>query len=304
MTTALHDHTVSVEQCVKWLKENLGAAPRTAIITGSSGPNNLLRHFEGEVESDELPTPFLTPVTEGHQSKYYLGVIGGERVVWLAGRAHFNEEAYDPYRIVTNLRALAKWGVSEFILTNAVGALNTDYQVGSVCILDDHISSYLGVSPLVGDVDTIRLFGPDRFLDCGEVYDLKYQELARDVAGRRLTVQVNQNTILVGVPGPQIETRAEVRKYARDGDVVGMSVVPEALALHHMGCRVLALSLVTNKSRHSREVQEGSQFSHKNVLEVVQEYDEAFADYIAKILRARVYGLQSIALAGVGDLDG
>lgn len=37
-------------------------------------------------------------------------------------------------------------------------------------------------------------------------------------------------------------------RHAFGGDVVGMSTVPEVLTARHSGMRVLALSLVTNKS--------------------------------------------------------
>jgi purine-nucleoside phosphorylase len=47
--------------------------------------------------------------------------------------------------------------------------------------------------------------------------------------------------------GPSYETPAEVRMLQTLGaDAVGMSTVPEAVALHSMGCEVGGLSLITN----------------------------------------------------------
>ena len=47
--------------------------------------------------------------------------------------------------------------------------------------------------------------------------------------------------------GPVYETPAEIHAYKKmGGDVVGMSMVPEVIAAHQMGIRVLGLCLVTN----------------------------------------------------------
>jgi purine-nucleoside phosphorylase len=53
--------------------------------------------------------------------------------------------------------------------------------------------------------------------------------------------------VFVGVPGPNLETRAEYRFLRAIGaDVVGMSLIPENLVAVHSGMRCLALSVVTD----------------------------------------------------------
>ena len=52
--------------------------------------------------------------------------------------------------------------------------------------------------------------------------------------------------------GPTYETKAECR-FLRSigGDAVGMSTIPEVIAAKHCGMKILGLSLITNKGRHS-----------------------------------------------------
>jgi len=56
-----------------------------------------------------------------------------------------------------------------------------------------------------------------------------------------------QRGVLVAVPGPNLETRAEYRFLRGIGaDVVGMSTVPEVIVGVHAGMHNLGLSVVTD----------------------------------------------------------
>jgi purine-nucleoside phosphorylase len=47
--------------------------------------------------------------------------------------------------------------------------------------------------------------------------------------------------------GPSYETPAEIEMVRRiGGDAVGMSTVPEVIAIRHMGAKILAISTATN----------------------------------------------------------
>lgn len=105
------------------------------------------------------------------------------------------------------------------------------------------------MNPLLGPND------PDfgvRFPPLSDAYDLHLRRLAHaswkklglDKTSRRL-----HEGVYAFVSGPTYETRAECRMLRMLGaDVVGMSTVPEIVVARHSGMRVLAFSLVTNKS--------------------------------------------------------
>jgi purine-nucleoside phosphorylase len=56
-----------------------------------------------------------------------------------------------------------------------------------------------------------------------------------------------QRGVYVGLPGPSLETAAEIRFLKAIGvDAVGLSTIPEVIAAVHGGMRILGLSVITN----------------------------------------------------------
>jgi purine-nucleoside phosphorylase len=108
-------------------------------------------------------------------------------------------------------------------------------------LIVDHIN-FTGRNPLVGpNIETLGT----RFPDMTEAYDRGLCEIARKAA------RLEGLTLLEGVYqanlGPTYETPAEVRMArALGADAVGMSTVPEVIALRHMRVRTAAISCITN----------------------------------------------------------
>ena len=87
--------------------------------------------------------------------------------------------------------------------------------------------------------------GDDRFPDMSDPYDPELRIQLRD-AGKRVGVPLVDG-VYGWALGPSYETPAEVRMFERLGvDAVGMSTVPEVIALRHMGVRAAAVSCITN----------------------------------------------------------
>lgn len=264
-----------VEAAAAWIRERAGGrAPSTAIVLGSG-----LGGF-----FDRLDNPFVSPYADvpgwpstavaGHAGRLGIGAIGGKTVAVLSGRAHLYE-GHGMDRVVFGARVMARLGVKTLILTNAAGGINPAFGKGALMVIDDHIN-FLGRNPLTGANDD--RFGV-RFPDMTEVYSPRLRAIADDVARER-GVPV-QHGVYIAVPGPSYETPAEIRAFRTLGaDAVGMSTVPEAIAVRHMGVEVLAISCITNMAAGMLP----ETLNHEEVFEIANRVKDAFSSLLEGIL--------------------
>jgi purine-nucleoside phosphorylase len=176
----------------------------------------------------------------GHAGNLCLGAAGDVPVACLQGRVHLYE-GHEPERVVFGVRLLARLGCRAVLLTNAAGGLQAAWAPGDLMLVTDHLN-LMGRNPLSGpNADAL---GP-RFPDMTEAYDRELSELARQAA--RETGTVLREGVYAGLLGPTYETPAEIRMLRTLGaDAVGMSTVPEVIALRHQGVRAAAISCITN----------------------------------------------------------
>jgi purine-nucleoside phosphorylase len=123
-----------------------------------------------------------------------------------------------------------------------------------------------GKNPLVGHNDAE--LGP-RYPPASNAFDPKLQDdVLKSAMKLDMCSFVRENGTYCFVSGPMYESKAEC-KFLRTigGDCVGMSTVPEIVAAHHSGLKVICLSLITNKVVVSGD--EGPPASHEEVLEAV-----------------------------------
>lgn len=179
-------------------------------------------------------------------------------------------------RTVAGVRALARAGVRAFILTNAAGAIRRTLAPGDLMLVSDHINAF-GTNPLVGE--EVPPGGP--FLDMTEAYDPEFRRLARRAA-RRLALELEEG-VYVGTSGPCFETPAEIRAWQRlGGDAIGMSTVPEVIALRRSGARVLAISTITNMAAG---IGSGA-LDHEDVLRTAEGAASRLGDLLAALVPA------------------
>jgi len=176
----------------------------------------------------------------GHAGNLCLGLADGVPVACLQGRVHLYE-GHDPERVVFGVRLLARLGCRAILLTNAAGGLAPGFVPGDLMLVSDHLN-LMGKNPLSGP--NIESFGP-RFPDMTEAYDPALRAAAREAAAETGTTL--HEGVYAGLLGPTYETPAEIRMIATLGaSAVGMSTVPEIIALRHMGVPAAAISCITN----------------------------------------------------------
>lgn len=183
---------------------------------------------------------FPTPKVEGHSGTLYSIDVAGKGALVFSGRVHFYE-GWDLFDVVFGVRAAAMTGCHTVLLTNACGGVSQGLAVGDLVAIRDHIN-LSGQNPLIGAND--KRFGT-RFPDVSDAYSKALrEEMKTAFASARVDYKEGVYTWFTG---PSYETPAEIEMVRRmGGDLVGMSTVPEAIALAHMRRRVGAISLVTN----------------------------------------------------------
>jgi purine-nucleoside phosphorylase len=176
----------------------------------------------------------------GHAGNLCFGRVGDVPVVCMQGRVHLYE-GHPVDTVVQGVRTMARMGVRSALLTNAAGGLEPSWAAGDLMAVTDHLN-LTGVTPLLGPNDDS--LGP-RFPDMSAAYDADLREMLVGVASEH-GIPLRQG-IYAALLGPSYETPAEVRMLRLLGaQAVGMSTVPEVIALRHMGVRVGALSCITN----------------------------------------------------------
>ena len=126
-------------------------------------------------------------------------------------------------------------GVKEIIITNASGAINTNYKPGEIIAVRDHIN-LMGDNPLRGKNESRW---NERFPDMTNAYD-------KDMLAVLSSMGLKQG-VYAAFMGPSFETPAEIRMAGILGaDLAGMSTVPEVIAANAMGIRVTVLSCASN----------------------------------------------------------
>jgi purine-nucleoside phosphorylase len=224
-----------------WIRGRRDATPRVGLVLGSG-----LGSFAAKLKKriaipyEEIPHFPVPSGIVGHAGELVLGDVERTSVAVLSGRVHFYE-GRPMSEVVFPARVLARLGVSAVVLTNAAGGIRRTFKPGDLMLIADHINAF-GTNPLIGPNEDS--FGP-RFPDMSAVYDAALRKLAKQTA-RKLGVPLREGVYL-GTTGPSYETPAEIRACRVIGaDAVGMSTVPEAIALRHAGVRVLGISTITN----------------------------------------------------------
>lgn len=277
----------SAVEAAEFIRSKYPYEIKTAVVLGSG-----LGAFADELE-DAVSIPFESiphfakATVEGHAGRLVLGKLNGVDLAVQAGRFHYYE-GYDMRQVVFPVRTFGLLGISNLILTNAAGSLDTEMKQGSLMLITDHLN-LIGANPLLGKND--ERFGP-RFPDMTEVYDTELQHIASEEAAVIAQERFESGTdaeltnflhrgVYCALSGPTYETPAEIHMYRLLGaDAVGMSTVPEAIAARHQGMKVLGVSCITNLGAGMTE----GPIDHDAVMETGARVAEIFKELLRRTI--------------------
>lgn len=245
----------SVEATCNYLLSRTVHRPQIAIICGS-GLAGLTHLIEEPVTFpySEIPN-FVSSTVKGHSNRLMFGKLSGKAVVCMVGRMH-KYEGHSMWQVTFPIRVFHALGVRVLVVTNASGALNPDFNVGDVMLINDHINmpGLCGLNPLTGLSD--ERFGA-RFPVLADAYDVELQTLFRQTA-TELGLDGLRSGVYFYQSGPCYETPAECRMmHLLGGDAAGMSTVPEVIVARHgrQPMRCIGLALITNKIQQQQQRQ-------------------------------------------------
>jgi purine-nucleoside phosphorylase len=239
--TSEGDEVARIDEAVAAVRARMGSrAPSIGVVLGS-GLGGWADQLADKISIPYAEIPYMPrSKVVGHAGNLVLGRVGSAEVACLQGRVHLYE-GHDPDTAVRAVRVLARLGCTAVVLTNAAGGLDQAFTPGDLMLITDHLN-LTGKNPLVGANDD-RL-GP-RFPDMTRAYDPELASLARRAADETGTSL--QKGVYAALLGPTYETPAEIHMLRVLGaNAVGMSTVPEVIALRHMGVPVGAISCITN----------------------------------------------------------
>lgn len=233
-TTAAEEKRL--ERAAAWLGKRVarsGDEPELGVVLGSG-----LTSFTGGVRAietwpyEDIPG-FPRSTVSGHSGTLILGEVGGKRALIFAGRVHLYE-GYAPFDVTFTVRLMARLGASTFVVTNASGGLDPDFNAGELMLITDQLALVTGPRRL-----------PSLPFRMADAYTPRLRELAVEVA-REHRIVLRQG-VYAGALGPTYETPAEIAMLRRIGaSAIGMSTVLEVQTATALGLSSLGVALITN----------------------------------------------------------
>jgi purine-nucleoside phosphorylase len=263
-------------ETVEFLRARIPVPPVVGVILGS-GLGDFAAAVQDRLEIPYAQIPgFPASAVVGHAGMLVAGTLAGVPIVVLSGRIHYYE-GHPMSAVVSPARVLGLLGCRDVVVTNAAGGIDKSFSAGDLMLITDHINLF-GTNPLIGPND--ETFGA-RFPDMSDAYRSDLRKLARAVA-RRVRVPLKEG-VYIGVTGPSYETPAEIRSFrALGAHAVGMSTVPEVIALSHMGVGVVGVSCITNMAAGVLK----QPLRHDEVLATTQRVKDRFVKLLTALVAA------------------
>ncbi len=259
-----------------FITSRIGSEPIEIGMVLGSGLGDLAEELSDSVAISYKDIPhFPVSTVFGHKGRLVVGTLERKRVLCMQGRFHYYE-GYGMDQVVVPIQVMHALGITQLLVTNAAGGVNTTFRSGDLMLITDHIR-LIADNPMRGP--NYESLG-ERFFDMSNAYDEELSDLARREA-RNLGMEL-QEGIYMFFAGPSFETPAEVRAARILGaDAVGMSTVPEAIAASHLQMKTLGISCITNMAAGIL----AQKLTHSEVMETGERVKERFTALVRAITR-------------------
>jgi purine-nucleoside phosphorylase len=165
-------------------------------------------------------------------------------------------------------------GVKNILFTHAAGSLKKSFRIGDIVLVKDHINA-AGTNPFLSGTLDIRTCDP--FQNVKRIYEHALSETLQNVL-REEKIAFKMG-VYAGVSGPVFETKAEARMFRFLGaDIIGMSLVQEALTSFFIGMSVASLAYVSN------DALVGEEYLHSKVLKRTKQAAAKFEKIISHLI--------------------
>lgn len=270
----MDERITALKKASDYISGKLDFKPEIGMVLGSG-----LGVLGDEVENptiikyEEIPG-FPKSTVEGHAGQLVAGTLEGKKVLVMQGRFHYYE-GYSYETVVFPVRVMKLLGINKFLVTNASGGVNKNFNPGDLMLISDHIKFDVN-GPLRGA--NFEEFGP-RFPDMSDAYKKSLREMAKK-AGKSLNIPLREG-VYGFMGGPNYETPAEIRMLGIVGaDAVGMSTAPEVLVAAHAGMDILGISCITNMAAGVLD----QPLNHAEVMETAAKVRDDFIALVRKIV--------------------
>jgi len=248
------------------VKKGLPDTFNSVIILGS-GLGDFANHITQpfEIPYSDIPH-FPVPTVQGHSGKLIEGKIADKPILAFSGRFH-HYEGHNLETTVLPVHLAKVFNAKNLVVSNAAGAINTNFSIGDLMVIDDVFRLFQKISP--SSANSLYRYTAGSLAN-------RVRQVAASIG---LTLQ--RGTYLY-VKGPNYETPAEIRAYRKLGaDVVGMSTAPELIEASRLDLPAAAISLVTNMASGVLK----GKLSHDEVKEAAQIRKGDFARLVTELVR-------------------
>ena len=168
------------------------------------------------------------------------GLLNDVPIAFLPRHARGHIIPPDQINYKANIEALFKSNVTTVISISAVGSLNDNFLPGDIVMIDQYIDNTVNKNISFYDKN---LVGHASLAD--PICKTLFSQIKN--YSNQLKHEIKFGGNYVGISGPSFSTRAESRMYKQlGGDLIGMTVPPEAKLAREVGLCYIGFALVTD----------------------------------------------------------